>query len=142
MSFFMFVNNVLSIGIPFLWLFYWLHWGRCSTRGRSVQSRLRRDNVDGSLHSFLPAYYLQETALAPYANMIGIMGAAGIGVLLGILYALVTVTFKAPQGIAGIGLQMLGWGIAGTLFRFFIGGVTGVPGLPIDRYLYYRRFRF
>jgi len=40
------------------------------------------------------------------------------------------VTFKAPQGIAGIGLQMLGWGVAGSLFRHFIGGVTGVPGLP------------
>ncbi len=51
--------------------------------------------------------------------------------LLGLLFALVTVTFKAPQGIAGIGLQMLGWGTAGTLFRFFVGGVTGIPGLEV-----------
>ena len=37
--------------------------------------------------------------------------------------------FGAPQGIAGIGLQMLGWGAAGTIFRHFIGGVTGVEGI-------------
>ena len=51
------------------------------------------------------------------------------GVLLGLLFALVTVTFRAEQGIAGIGLQMFGWGVSGTLFRHFIGGVTGVEGM-------------
>jgi simple sugar transport system permease protein len=45
------------------------------------------------------------------------------------LFGLVTVTFRASQGIAGIGLQMLGWGTAGTIFRHFIGGVTGIPGV-------------
>ena len=131
MSFFMFVNNVLSIGIPFSVALLLAALGEMFNQRAGVFNLGCEGIMSmGAFIGFLPAYYLQETALAPYANMIGIMGAAGIGVLLGILYALVTVTFKAPQGIAGIGLQMLGWGIAGTLFRFFIGGVTGVPGLP------------
>lgn len=83
----------------------------------------------GAFLAFLPPYFLRSSALAPWVNLLGI-GAAGVaGVLLGLLFALVTVTFRAPQGIAGIGLQMLGWGVAGTLFRRFVGGVTGIPGL-------------
>ena len=131
MSFFMFVNNVLSIGIPFSVALLLAALGEMFNQRAGVFNLGCEGIMSmGAFVGFLPAYYLQETALAPYANIIGIAGAAAIGVLLGILYALVTVTFKAPQGIAGIGLQMLGWGIAGTLFRFFIGGVTGVPGLP------------
>ena len=39
-------------------------------------------------------------------------------------------TFRAPQGIAGIGLQMFGVGTAGTLFRHFVGGTQSIPGMP------------
>ena len=85
----------------------------------------------GAFLAFLPAHYLQNGPLAPYANLIGIGGALLAGVFFGLVFAVVTVTFRAPQGIAGIGLQMLGWGMAGTLFRFFIGGVTGIPGMPV-----------
>src|SRR6185369_16534357 len=83
----------------------------------------------GAFLAFLPPYYLRGGPLAPWANVAGVLLAALAGVLLGLLFALVTVTFRAPQGIAGIGLQMLGWGTAGTLFRSFIGGVTGVEGI-------------
>jgi simple sugar transport system permease protein len=83
----------------------------------------------GAFLAFLPPYYLRGGPLAPWANVAGVALAALAGVLLGLLFALVTVTFRAPQGIAGIGLQMLGWGTAGTLFRSFIGGVTGVEGI-------------
>ncbi|HEX7624959.1 MAG TPA: ABC transporter permease [Anaeromyxobacteraceae bacterium] len=83
----------------------------------------------GAFLAFLPPYFLRSSALAPWVNLLGIAAAGAAGVLLGLLFALVTVTFRAPQGIAGIGLQMLGWGVAGTLFRRFVGGVTGIPGL-------------
>lgn len=83
----------------------------------------------GAFLAFLPPYFLRSGMLAPWVNLLGIAAAGVAGMLLGLLFALVTVTFRAPQGIAGIGLQMLGWGVAGTLFRRFVGGVTGIPGL-------------
>ena len=87
----------------------------------------------GAFLGFLPPYFLKSGPLAPYAILLGFTIAMVAGVLLGILFALVTVTFRAEQGIAGIGLQMLGWGVAGTLFRHYIGGVTGVEGLRPGR---------
>ncbi len=65
-----------------------------------------------------------------YWNYVGILVAIGIGVLLGLFFGLVVVTFRAPQGIAGIGLQMFGVGTAGTLFRHFVGGTQSVVGIP------------
>ena len=58
------------------------------------------------------------------------LAAAGAGALLGLFFGLVTVTFRAPQGIAGIGLQMFGVGVAGALFRTFVGGTQSIPVLP------------
>lgn len=60
---------------------------------------------------------------------LGIILAIIVGGLMGLLMAFVSVTLKAKQGISGIGLYMLGWGIAGTLFRLFVGGVQSIPGL-------------
>jgi len=48
---------------------------------------------------------------------------------MGMIFGLSVITFRSPQGIAGIGLQMLGVGIAGTLFRHFVGGTQSVPGI-------------
>lgn len=87
----------------------------------------------GAFLAFLPPYFLRTGPLAPWANLAGLALAMAAGVLLGLLFALVTVTFRASQGIAGIGLQMLGWGVAGTLFRSHIGGVTGVEGMAAWR---------
>ena len=66
---------------------------------------------------------------------LGLAAALAVGALLGLLLGLVCITFKARQGIAGIGLYMLGWGISGTLFRVYVGGptpVTGIPALRLD----------
>jgi ABC-type uncharacterized transport system permease subunit len=83
----------------------------------------------GAFLAFLPPYFVRSGPIAPWVNIAGAALAVAAGALLGLLFALVTVTFRAPQGIAGIGLQMLGWGVAGTLFRSFVGGVTGVEGI-------------
>lgn len=61
--------------------------------------------------------------------ILGILAAMTIGGLMGLLMALVSVTFKAVQGISGIGLYMLGWGLSGTLFRVYVGGVTNIDGI-------------
>jgi len=59
----------------------------------------------------------------------GILASLGIGAVMGLLMALVSVTFKAEQGISGIGLYMFGWGLSGLLFRLYVGGITSIKGL-------------
>lgn len=124
------VINVLSIGIPFSVALLLAALGEMFNQRAGIFN-LGCEGIMamGAFVAFLPAFYLKSTSLAGWSNLMGIVASGGVGMLLGLLFALVTVTFKAPQGIAGIGLQMLGWGTAGTLFRFFVGGVTGVPGL-------------
>ncbi len=85
----------------------------------------------GAFLGFMVPYSIKAGALLPYGNVLGVLAAMTGGALLGLLFALVTVTFRASQGIAGIGLQMLGWGLSGTLFRHFVGGVTGVEGIHV-----------
>ena len=59
----------------------------------------------------------------------GILASLGTGAMMGVLMALVSVTFKAEQGISGIGLYMFGWGLSGLLFRLYVGGITSIKGL-------------
>ena len=61
--------------------------------------------------------------------LIGIAVSLVVGALMGLLMAIVSVTFKAEQGISGIGLYMFGWGLSGVLYRLYLGGITSVEGL-------------
>lgn len=60
---------------------------------------------------------------------LGLMAAIAAGALMGLLMALVSVTLRAEQGISGIGLSMLGWGLSGLFFRLYVDGVQTIPGL-------------
>lgn len=125
-----FVLNILILGVPFSVALL------LAGLGETINQRAGIFNLGcegimamGAFVAFLPPFFLAGTPWAANANLIGIALAMGVGALMGVLFALVVVTFRAPQGIAGIGLQMLGWGTAGTLFRHYVGGVTGVPGI-------------
>ncbi len=59
---------------------------------------------------------------------IGLVAAALIGSLMGLLMAVVSITFQAEQGISGIGLFMFGLGISSLLFKTLLGTVEGVRG--------------
>jgi len=78
------------------------------------------------LGAFVAFYF----AWAYESILLGIILAVFVGALMGLLMSFVSVTLKAKQGISGIGLYMFGWGVAGTLFRLFIGGVEDIAGLP------------
>lgn len=123
------VHDVLALGVPFSVALLLAALGE-SFNQRAGVFNLGCDGIMsmGAFLAFLPAWGLGAT-LGPWANPVGFLLAAAGGAALGLLFALVTVTFRAPQGIAGIGLQMFGWGVAGTLFRKFVGGVTGVEGV-------------
>ena len=60
---------------------------------------------------------------------LGLMAAIAAGALMGLLMSLVSVTLRAEQGISGIGLSMLGWGLSGLFFRLYVDGVQTIPGL-------------
>lgn len=122
--------NILAIGVPFSVALLLAALGEMFNQRAGVFN-LGCEGIMamGAFLGFLAAFFLQKTPLAPWANLIGVGAAAAAGVAMGALFALVTVSFRAPQGIAGIGLQMLGWGTAGTLSRHFVGGVTGIPGI-------------
>ncbi len=59
---------------------------------------------------------------------LGLLAAAVIGSLMGLLMSVVSITFKAEQGISGIGLFMFGLGISSLLFKTMLGTVEGVRG--------------
>jgi general nucleoside transport system permease protein len=55
---------------------------------------------------------------------LGILAAAVTGILMGLLMAVVSVTLKAVQGIAGIGLQLFGLGLSTLLFKTVLDGTV------------------
>ena len=124
------IHDILSLGVPFSVALLLAALGEMFNQRAGVFN-LGCDGIMsmGAFLGFLPAYFWRAGPLAAWGNVAGFGLALVAGAALGALFALVTVTFRAPQGIAGIGLQMLGWGTAGALFRHFVGGVTGVPGV-------------
>jgi len=59
---------------------------------------------------------------------LGLLAAAGTGLLMGLLMAFISVTLKAEQGISGIGLQLFGLGLSTLLFKTTLGGVESING--------------
>jgi simple sugar transport system permease protein len=77
------------------------------------------------------AYYTAlETGSLIYAVLVGI----GIGALLGLVTAVISVTLKAEQGISGIGVYLFALGLSDLLFLKLVGtplGINALRGLDI-----------
>jgi simple sugar transport system permease protein len=89
--------------------------------------------VDGIiLMGAFSAFYAVYSGLSP---VVAVMIAALVGIGFGLLMAIVSVTFKAEQGISGIGLYMLGLGLSTLLFNTLVQTPRPVSGgfvpLPI-----------
>jgi simple sugar transport system permease protein len=88
--------------------------------------------VDGIMlmGAFSAFYVVYETG-----NLwLGVAAAIFVGILMGVLMSVISVTYQAEQGISGIGLYMFGLGLSSLLFRVLIGSVEGISGfteLPI-----------
>lgn len=65
---------------------------------------------------------------------LGVAAAAVVGVLMGLLMSVVSVTFKAQQGISGIGLYMFGLGASSLLFKTMLGTIEPVRGFQPLRF--------
>jgi ABC-type uncharacterized transport system permease subunit len=61
---------------------------------------------------------------------LGMLAAMVVGLLMGLLMSVVSVTFKAEQGISGIGLYLFGLGLSSLLFKVTIGTVKTIQGFP------------
>ncbi len=126
-----FILNFLSLGIPFSVALL------IASLGEMFNQRAGIFNLGcegimamGAFLGMLIPYSIGRGADVPgIYNYLGLLVATGVGALLGLFFAMVVVTFRAPQGIAGIGLQMFGVGTAGTLFRHFVGGTQSIPGI-------------
>jgi ABC-type uncharacterized transport system permease subunit len=59
---------------------------------------------------------------------LGVLAAMFVGLLMGLLMSLISVTLKAEQGISGIGLYMFGLGLSSLLFKVMVGTVKTVVG--------------
>ena len=82
----------------------------------------------------VPYTYGGAEAVPFFVNFMGLVAGALAGALLGLIFGMIVITFRAPQGIAGIGMQMFGVGLDGTFFSSYIGGsqsITGITAYPI-----------
>src|SRR3989304_4089723 len=61
----------------------------------------------------------------------GVLAAIGAGLLLGLVYATATVSFKANQVLCGLGLAFLGTGLSGRLGASISGLRAPVPFQPV-----------
>lgn len=84
--------------------------------------------VDGIM--LISAYAGFYTVLITGNLWLGLLAAAAVGLLMGLLMSLISVTLKAEQGISGIGLYMFGLGLSSLLFETTIGTVKTVVGFP------------
>jgi simple sugar transport system permease protein len=94
----------------------------------SQRSGVLNLGVDGIMlmGSFFGFYAVFQTE-----NLIlGLLAAAVVGAFMGLILCVVSITFRAEQGISGIGLFMFGLGMSSLLFKTMLGTVEGVQGFP------------
>lgn len=77
--------------------------------------------------AFTSIYVISQKGLGASLE-IGLLAAVLVGGLLGLLMAVVSVTFQAQQGISGIGLSLFGLGMSTLLFRVLAEGVIVAEG--------------
>lgn len=84
--------------------------------------------VDGVM--LMGAYVAFFVALRTGSLSLGLIAAAGIGAVFGLIMAFISVTLKAEQGISGIGLYLFGLGLSTFLFGVTIRNVQTIDGFP------------
>ncbi len=114
------LNTMMGLATPFLY----------AAVGETFAQRSGVVNlgVDGIM--LLSAYAAFYVALISGNLWLGVLAAAMVGLLMGLLMSFVSVTLKAEQGVSGIGLYMFGLGMSSLLFKVTIGTVKTIVGFP------------
>lgn len=84
--------------------------------------------VDGVM--LLSAFFAYWTVLETGSHWLGVLAGLGVGLVMGVLYAIITVVFEAEQGISGIGIYLFGLGFSDLLFEEIVGTPTPIRALP------------
>lgn len=84
--------------------------------------------VDGVM--LLGAFSAYYTVLRTGNLLLGAIVGLGIGALIGIFYAFITVNLQAQQGVSGIGIYLFGLGMSDLLFQKLVG--TPRPIMPFS----------
>lgn len=77
----------------------------------------------------LGAFFGYWTVLRHDHLAYGLAAGAGVGLVMGAVYAVVTLVFRAEQGISGIGIYLFGLGLSELLYRQNVG--TPLPIRPL-----------
>ena len=72
-------------------------------------------------------YYVDLKTGNPW---LGLLVGVGVGLIMGLISALMSVTFKADQGISGIGVFLFGLGLSDLLFQKWVGSPRGIAKFP------------
>lgn len=94
----------------------------------SQRSGVLNLGVDGVM--LMGAFAGFYTVFQTQTPVLGLVAASVTGGLMGLILCVVSITFKAEQGISGIGLFMFGLGMSSLLFKTMLGSVAGVQGFP------------
>ena len=82
--------------------------------------------VDGIM--LMGAYVAFVVTLFTGNLWLAVLAAMVVGLLMGLLMSVISVTLRAEQGISGIGLYMFGLGLSSLLFKVTVGTVKTVVG--------------
>jgi ABC-type uncharacterized transport system permease subunit len=85
--------------------------------------------VDGIM--LLGAFGAYYTALRTQDLFLAVLVGMGVGALLGLVTAVVSVTLKAEQGISGIGVYLFALGFSDLLFLKLVGTPLPIPQLSV-----------
>jgi simple sugar transport system permease protein len=72
-------------------------------------------------------YYVDLKTGNPW---LGLLVGVGVGLVMGLVSAIMSVTFKADQGISGIGVFLFGLGLSDLLFQKWVGTPRGIDKFP------------
>lgn len=87
--------------------------------------------VDGVM--LLGAFSAYYTVLQTGNLYFGLLISIGIGVLIGVFYAFITLKLRAEQGVSGIGIYLFGLGMSDLLFQKLVGTPKPIfPFMPLD----------
>ncbi len=94
----------------------------------SQRSGVLNLGVEGQM--LLGAFFAFYIAKLTDNLWLGVLAGMGVGALMGLAMAFVTIHLHAQQGISGIGFYLFGLGMSNFLFQVLIGTVETVSGFP------------
>jgi general nucleoside transport system permease protein len=110
----------IRLAVPFL----------LASLGEAIGQRSGVLNLGVEGVMLLGAFGAYFTALQTHDLWLGAAVGLGIGVVMGLVAAVVNVTLKAEQGISGIGIYLFGLGFSDLLFQKLVGTPTPIRSLP------------